>query len=218
MKRKSTTKSTSKSTPSKTKAVPKPKLKLKPNIACSPIGQEPFEFEYRIIDAAITSALIAGIDADVLDTCITLKFLTTAADLREIDDKQLSKWLTEPDYIWSKIVQCLHDLFENIEEQTIHQGFEELEHLRSHLNLKSTELEQLEFFRHTKKAEEIINYLYITFALDGTSSPYSFEKSLLLAWIKVSVLQDHIPEEVYIIARQHMPKLFDLYSEVMSKH
>lgn len=207
MKRKSNPKSTPKTT----------KLKLKPNIACSPIGQEPFEDEYRIIDAAITSALISGIDASVLETCLTLKFLTTAADLRELDDKQLSKWLSDPDYIWSKVVQSIHDMVEALDEPTIHQGFEELEHLKSCLNIKPTDLEQLEFFRHTKKAEEIINYLFITFALDGTSSPYAYEKSLLLAWIKVSVLQNNIPEDIYIIARQHMPKIFDLYSELMSE-
>ena len=113
-------------------------------------------------------------------------------------------------------------MIEDLEEPTIFVGFEELHNLKTHHNIDITTPDEMEFHRQLKRAQEVLNY-----ALDLVSTEdedqnksynrYAIEKSFLLATIKSAVIQDKLEDAIYIIARQHMHRIFDRYNELMLK-
>ncbi len=188
----------------------------------SSIAKEPFEQEYKIIDAVITSALIAGIDPSVMDHVLIPSFLNVSANNRKISFKAKEKWIHDPHYLWQSIIESVLELTSNFDESIEYTGCEEIHNLKEEYNFEPVELNEMEFQKQLKRAQEVLGQ-----ALDMTATEdkdqnliynhYAIEKCLLLASIKSAVLQELLDETIYIKASHHIPQIFEVYSDLMKR-
>ncbi len=171
-----------------------------------------FEQALRVVDAAITGALFAGIEPYSFEGVLSYEFMRVAAGLREKTQFELDSWMKTDRF--GQVVEAIVAVFED-ERENVVDAMEADQFFSLRAICQDGELSAFEFNRETEIALSIVDWAILKIAEDEDLEMILVEMALLICWLKVAALGGTIEAETYIKVRHDPPRLLMAYHDVL---
>lgn len=175
---------------------------------------DPFDTEFHVVDAAVSGALIGGLDPNSFNSTLSFFFLHTIAETRKLDQSDFDRWTMDADFVWYPILDAVKNFCDNFKGPLDSTGLRELKFLKENCGIRKSELSEIEAHRQSNETKDVIEYTLTLMSKTGYDA-IALEKSLFLAWVKTAVLSDQLEERTFLIVRQNMPTIFEMYDDIL---
>ena len=183
-----------------------------------------FERTLAVVDAAITGAVLGGLDPEHFSAILSLWFLRISWG-RFVGDKtadEFDEWIqaSDPDTIWMPVIERVFELLDEYEGELEFKGELELDidPVRKFIAKKTKKkVSELEERRQYSSAVQVVEWLLNNLMKDGKHPESTVEICFLVSWFKMMVLIEKIELEDYLLVKQNWLQVQAAYGEVMTQ-
>lgn len=173
-----------------------------------------YEHSLTTIDYAVVSAMIAGIAPAAFSAALSYWFLQCAAMSRDKTELEFMRWSRDFDLVWNPIVEATLDFVEEFDGDVNYDSMETILMLQHKHGIKHMELTDEELGEHCNKAIAVIDFVFEKLSHEEMIS-VSVEMAILVMWLKVAALDDHVDPEAYPIVEQNIEAVVERYSKLL---
>jgi len=174
-----------------------------------------YEHSLTTIDYGVVSSLIAGIAPAAFSAALSYWFLQCAAMSRDKTELEFMRWSRDFDLVWNPIIETTLDFAEEFEGDVDWDSMETILMLQHKYGIKHMELSDEELNEHCNKAIAVVDFLFEKLSHENMIS-VSVEMAILVMWLKVAALDDHVDPEAYPIVEQNITTVVQLYSQLLN--
>ncbi|MBP7862679.1 hypothetical protein KA183_13425 [bacterium] len=174
-----------------------------------------YEHSLTTIDYAVVSAMIAGVAPAAFTAALSYWFLQCAAMSRDKTELEFMRWSRDFDLVWNPIIEATLDFVDEFEGDVDYSSMETILMLQHKFGIKHQELDDDELSGHCDKAIAVVDFLFEKLSHEEMIS-VSVEMAILVMWLKVAALDDHVDPEAYPIVEQNISAVVERYSKVLS--
>lgn len=173
-----------------------------------------YEHSLTTIDYAVVSAMIAGIAPAAFSAALSYWFLQCAAMSRDKTELEFMRWSRDFDLVWNPIVEATLDFVEEFDGDVNYDSMETILMLQHKHGIKHMELTDEELGEHCNKAIAVIDFVFEKLSHEEMIS-VSVEMAIIVMWLKVAALDDHVDPEAYPIVEQNIEAVVERYSKLL---
>lgn len=174
-----------------------------------------YEHSLTTIDYAVVSAMIAGVAPAAFTAALSYWFLQCAAMSRDKTELEFMRWSRDFDLVWNPIIETTLDFVDEFEGDVDYSSMETILMLQHKFGIQHQELSDEELTEHCNKAIAVVDFLFEKLSHEEMIS-VSVEMAIIVMWLKVAALDDHVDPEAYPIVEQNIQAVVERYSKILS--